>query len=345
MSRPIVIVGAGSLGQTFAAALAQNGHQVTLLATPGSTERLLAAGKIRLIGAMELDVPTGPAGSTAGTVSVTDDSSSLPAGAGMIFTTKSHQIAEAARAIRSVWPRPDDKDAWVAGVQNGIMKDDILADVFGAERVIGAVTITGAARQASGAVAVASRGATYFGEFDGKPSARAAEIAAAFTVAGLPAEQPVDIKSVLWSKMCNATGFFAVSTLSRVSSSHFGHYPELIRVYLDLVRETAAIANALGVEIGSYAGFPIKKYLDQTDEETLAFFAANAVPFDKTQDGPPSRTSMLQDLVAERPLEVDEIFADAVARAERLGVPAVRLTVVRDLIRAIDPGRTARLAH
>ena len=345
MPRPIVIVGAGSLGQTYAAALASNGEAVTLLATPRSAERLLKAGSIRVHGAIDLEVPTGPARSPNGTVSVTADPAEIPAGAGMIFTTKSHQIAKAARNIKQVWPQSDDENAWVAGIQNGIVKDDILAEIFGSERVIGAVAITGAQREPSGAVAVASRGATYFGEFTGGPSERAAEIANAFTAAGLPAEQPADIKSVLWSKMCNATGFFAVSTLSRVSSSHFGHYPELVRVYLDLVRETAAIANALGVEIGSYAGFPIKRYLDQTDEETLVFFAANAVPFDKTPPGPPSRTSMLQDLVAERPLEVDEIFADVVARAERLGVPAVRLTVMRDLIRAIDPGRTARLAH
>ncbi len=48
---------------------------------------------------------------------------------------------------------------------------------------------------------------------------------------------------------------------------------------------------------------------------------------------------MAQDLLEGRPLEVDFVFGDLVARAKRAGVPAPRLTLVRDLIRGIDPGR------
>lgn len=48
---------------------------------------------------------------------------------------------------------------------------------------------------------------------------------------------------------------------------------------------------------------------------------------------------MTQDLLAGRALEVDEVFGDLVERAERTGVPVSRLRLVRDLIRAVDPGR------
>ena len=49
--------------------------------------------------------------------------------------------------------------------------------------------------------------------------------------------------------------------------------------------------------------------------------------------------SMTQDLLAGRALEVDEVFADLVHRAERAGVLVPRLRLVRDLLRGIDPGR------
>jgi 2-dehydropantoate 2-reductase len=334
----LAIVGAGSLGQTYAACLAASGQPVTLLASPRTAASLREAGAIRLRGAIELAVAVGKPGAPADTFVLTDDPADLPDGAGLIFTTKGHQLPAAARQVRERWPRSSDGVAWVAGVQNGIVKDDVLAQVFGPERVLPSVTIVGAMRLPDGPVLVGGRGATYFGEFAGGPSARADVATTAFNKAGLPTEHVADIKSVLWSKMCNATGLFGVTCLSRVSTSRLGLYPELARAYMGLVRETAAIANALGVEIGNYTGFPIKSYLDKPDEATVQLFAERAAAF-VANPGPESRTSMHQDLEAGRPLEVEEIYADVVRRAERVGVPAPKLEIVRDLVRAIDPGR------
>jgi 2-dehydropantoate 2-reductase len=336
----LALAGAGSLGQTFAAALALSGQPVTLLATPGTAARLREAGRVRVHGALEGEIPVGKVGSPAGTIGLTDDPAELPRGAGLLFTTKGHQLPAAARAVRAAWPTRDDADAWVGGVQNGIVKDDVLAELFGAERVVGAVTIVGAQREPDGRVACTSRGSTYLGEFDRPTSPRAEAAVEALNRAGLPTTLSPDIRSVLWSKMCNATGVFGVQSLSRISSTRYGHYPELIRAYMGLIRETAAIANALGVSLGDYAGFPIKTFLERTDDEQVAVITANAAPFDPTATE--SRSSMLQDLLAGRPLEVDQIFADVVARAERVGVPVPRLEIVRDLVRAIDPGRVER---
>lgn len=332
------IVGAGSLGQTYAAMLATSGTEVTLLATERSAARLREAGAIRLHGAVELEVPVEA-------VRLTTDPRDLPHGAGVVFTTKGRELPDAARHVRANWPAADDDAAWVAGIQNGVVKDDVLAGVFGAERVVGGVTIVGAQREEDGRVAVTSRGATYFGEFDGRPSARAQAAVDAFNWAGLPTELAADVRSVIWSKMCNATGFFGVTCLTRIASNHFGHYPELVNAYMGLVRETAAVANAYGVEIGAYPAFPIKSYLDRTDEENVAWFAERAAPFDPSPNAPLSRTSMLQDLLAGRPLEVEAIFGDVCERARRVGVPVPKLEVVRDLIRAIDPGRASSPAR
>lgn len=45
---------------------------------------------------------------------------------------------------------------------------------------------------------------------------------------------------------------------------------------------------------------------------------------------------MTQDLLAGAPLEVEAIFGDIVARAERKNIPVPSLRLVRDLIRGID---------
>jgi 2-dehydropantoate 2-reductase len=339
MADGLAVVGAGSLGQSFAAALAAAGRPVTLLATPRSAEALRAAGRIRTHGALDLEVAvTGEAGQP-GAVFLTTSPAELPAGAGAIFTPKGHQLEAAIGQVRAAWPRDGDADAWVCGIQNGIVKDDLLAEAFGPERAVGAVTILGAAREEDGRVAVASRGATYLGEIDGRPSGRAEAAAAALSEAGVPTEAVANIQTVLWSKMCNAAGLFAVTCLGRISSNRFGHYPELVRAYMGLIRETAAVAAAQGIPVGDYPGFPIRTYLSRSDEANVAWFAERAAPFTPVPGAPESRTSMYQDLLAGRPMEVEAIYGDVVRRAERVGVPAPRLTLARDLLRAIDPGR------
>jgi 2-dehydropantoate 2-reductase len=320
-----VIVGAGALGQSFAGLLARSGQCVTLFATPRSESRLRATGAIRLHGAVDAEVPIGTNG-----VAVTSTASDVPDGA-VIFTTKGHDLPGAIESVRSV---TGGRVAWVAGVQNGMLKDDLLGAAFGAERVVAAVTIFGAGRQADGAINVMGLGATYLGELAGPISARVQQAADTFQAAGIPTQAREDIASVLWSKFCNATGVFGVTVLARASNNRLFANPHLMRAYLVLVRETAAVASAYGVQVGDYAGFPpIRTFVERDEQATLAQINPDVGP------GPQSYASMTQDLLAGSPLEVDAVFGDIVRRAERKNVPVPSLRLVRDLIRGVDPGQ------
>ena len=327
----LAFVGAGSLGQSFAALLAQSGQAVTLLATPGTAARLLADGQIRLHGAVDVTVPALPAPAPPGSVGVTADAADLPAGVGLIFLTKGHQLGGAIASVRAAWPADGDDAAWVAGLQNGLAKDDMLADAFGAARVVPGATILGAERGADGAVTVTSRGATYLGESSGGASARVDAAIDALTRAGIPAEAAADIRSVLWSKACNAAGVFGVSVLIRSNAAQLFRDPDLMRAYLRLVRETAAVGRAYGVEVGNYPSFPpIHTYATGDEAALLAAIPPGPAP----RGG--SLPSMTQDLIAGRPMEVNEVFGDLVARAERAGVRVPHLTFVRDVLRGLD---------
>ncbi len=307
---------------------------MTLLATRNTASRLLEAGHIRLRGAVPCEAPVAPAPAPPGSVGITTDPAQLPTGAGLIFTTKGHQLAAAIAAVQAAWPSPGDDAAWVAGVQNGVVKDDLLADAFGAARVVGAATILGAERQADGTVMVTSPGMTYLGELSGGASARATAAVALLAGAGIPAQVPTDIRSVIWSKACNAAGVFGVSVLARTTAPEIFASPDLVRAYLSLIRETAAVGEALGVTVGDYPNFPpIHTYVVRPDEETLRAIPPPTPGPSKARGSLPSMT---QDLLAGRPMEVDAVFGDLVARAERCGVAAPRLTLVRDLLRGRD---------
>jgi ketopantoate reductase len=106
------IVGAGSLGQAFAGALAAAGGAVTVLATRRTAEQLLGAGKIRLHGAIELEQPVRDGAAEPGIVAVTTDPAGLPEGAGVIFTPKGHDLPGAIAQVRAAWPRAGDDAAW-----------------------------------------------------------------------------------------------------------------------------------------------------------------------------------------------------------------------------------------
>src|SRR5579859_6017972 len=146
MAGTLSIAGAGSLGQSFACLLASSGRQVTLLASARTAARLRGAGRLVLQGVVERSVPVGRPPGEPGAIAVTDDPRELPERGGLIFMAKGHQLPDLIGAVRASWPGTGDAESWVAGVQNGIVKDDLLSDAFGRERVVGAVTILGAQR-------------------------------------------------------------------------------------------------------------------------------------------------------------------------------------------------------
>lgn len=331
----IAIVGAGSLGQAMAALLAEAGVPVALVATERTAAELHAAGSIRVEGAAEVDVPVSNVLGTPGAVAV---GTALPSGGpplGLLFATKAHQLAPAIAGLAV----PRAQVAWAAGLQNGVVKDDLLRAAYGAERVLGAATIMGAQRIENGRIRVTARGTTFLGEFGagGPPSPRVTALAATLSGAGIPARALADVESVIWSKACNATGAFGVWMLIGPDAPLVGYDPDLMRALLGLVRETAAIARSEGVEVGDHDGLPpVGTWVQRPIAETIA-----ALPPVPVETGPRAFPSMLQDRLAGRPLEVEEVFGDLVARAERNGVEAPRLTFACDLLRGIARGVAA----
>jgi 2-dehydropantoate 2-reductase len=255
----------------------------------------------------------------------------------MLFATKGHDLADAAASLASV-----DVD-WVAGVQNGVAKDDLLAEVFGDEKVLGAATTLGGERDADGTVVVSTLGRTYIGELDGRASARTSRLCEQIARAGIPVEVARDVRSVEWSKLVNAAASFGVSILTRATWSDTLEDPEISRAFVALAREVGEIADHEGVELGDYVGFPALTYVTQSEESIVALRAERVRRLRaEGQEVLARRTSMLQDLLKGRPIEAESIFGDLVARAHRHGISVPALEFVSHLARGIDPARAGK---
>ena len=135
--------------------------------------------------------------------------------------------------------------------------------------------------------------------------------------AGLKAPVQTRIRNEIWLKVLGNATLNPVSALTRAT------LVEIVtsRATRDLVRtlmeEVDAVARAMGVEV------PL------SIEKRMEGAAASGA----------HRTSMLQDLDAGRPLEVDALLGAVVELADGAGVPVPSLRVVYRLTKLLDEAR------
>jgi 2-dehydropantoate 2-reductase len=252
---------------------------------------------------------------------VTADAGQLPDGCGIVFATKGPQLPDCVRDVHAGLRSAGRDAAWVAGVQNGVVKDDVLAAEFGADRLVRMVSTLNARVEAPSSVVVSAWGNTYVGS----GPLRAALSAARVPVTGLSRG---DGATVTWMKCVNAAGVFGVTALTRLPTTAAFSRPELVRAYLDLIADAAAVARAGGVDPTDYDGLPMLSRLADPAAAVIEMVTASrAAPA-----GPTSYSSMAQDVLAGRPTEVDEVLGDLVTRAEAAGIAVPHLQLAYRLI-------------
>ncbi|MCL8209412.1 MAG: 2-dehydropantoate 2-reductase [Actinomycetia bacterium] len=334
----LVVVGPGSLGQVFAAVLARAGHQVWLVGRADHVAALRQDG-IRLVGADPLSLPVTTASEpAAGQIAVADGLGAGTPVDALLFMTKAHQLAAAAEPLRHLEPTA------VLGMQNGMAKDDILADAFGTERVLGAVTVIAAARLDDGTVQVTQKGGTWVGPgFAPLTPARQAvaeAVVAALSASGYPAALREDMRAVEWAKAANALAAFGVGIATRASNPEIWATPAWVAAFQLLCREAIAVARAAeGIEVPDLPGFPVHTYAELSPEALFDRFGRKTPP---DPAAPRHYASMVQDLLAGRRLEVDAVFGDVIRRARAAGVAVPALEFAWRLAQGFDahaPGR------
>jgi 2-dehydropantoate 2-reductase len=330
----VTIVGAGSLGLVLAAALAGGGHLVTLLARALSAAALRDRGVIEVSGQLALSVPVAGLPANYGRVAVTEHAGELPGADALLFTSKGHDLPQSIEEVAGSWPVERREGSFVAGLQNGVVKDELLVAAFGNSAVVGAATVLGAERVSPGVATVTGIGTTFFGEFDAPTSSRTELIAAAFAGAGLPSVVVAEIKSLLWAKFCHAIGIFGVSALTGLPSVEIFARRPLALAYRSLLDEAAAVAAAEGVTVEDFPDLPIRTYLEPAPEEAVADMSrrVNRVP-----SRPPGFSSIAQDLAAGRRTEIEETFGDLVRRAYAHGLQVARSELVHRIVSGLRP--------
>jgi 2-dehydropantoate 2-reductase len=321
----ICIFGAGAIGGYMGVKLAQAGADVSLVARGPH----LAAMRDRGLTLIEED---------ADPVTVRVTASDTPADLGpqdyVIVTLKAHSVPP---VVDKMQPLIDDHTTIVSGVNGvpwwyfhkigGDLEGTRLASVdpgdaqwdgFGPDRVLGCVVYPAAEVSEPGTIHHIEGNRFSLGEPDGSKSDRALALSKALSAAGLKAPVRPKLRDEIWVKLWGNLSFNPISALTHATLDVLCTDPGTRHVARNMMLEAQDIAEKLGVK------FPI-----DVDRRIDGGAAVGA-----------HRTSMLQDLDAHRPMEIDALIGSVqeLGRVTQTPTPTIDTVLALTQLRARTAG-------
>ncbi|MGC8485992.1 MAG: ketopantoate reductase family protein [Candidatus Baltobacteraceae bacterium] len=311
----IVVIGAGGIGGFLAATLARSGAEVAVLAR-GAHAAAIARSGLHVrgdLGEYSVRVPL---------IAELDELGGFDLA---LLCVKAHQMAELHGALQ----RLSQGGACVVTLQNGVPfwftrepslqsvdPDSAVGSLFDDRRTIGGVVHVSGHIERPGSI-VQSGGTRYVLAPiapGGSAERYIQPLMESMEHAGLTPEQSTEIRSVLWAKLANNVGLNAVSSLTRLSIAPMLAFPPTRELVARAIGETLAVGRALGV-------------VGEIDIERRMEYAARLSDV---------RTSMLQDVLAGRPLEIEPILGATVELGARVDVATPTTATLLALLRGLQ---------
>ena len=299
------IYGAGAIGAYLGAVIARSGGDVALIARGPHLDAMRQHG---------VRVRTSQEDFTAHPVA-TDDPKTIGPVDVVVLAVKAHGLPEiASRLAPLLGP-----DTAVLAAQNGLPwwyfqhhggpldgthldsldPDRVLDRHIASERIIGCVVYPSTAVVEPGVVQHIEGNRFSIGELDGATTQRCKDIAGSLIRAGLRCPIRPRIRQDIWVKLLGNIAFNPLSALTRATLEEMATDPGVSQVAREVMTEADAVARALGVLV------PV------TIEQRIAGAARVGA----------HKTSMLQDVEAGRPMELEALMGAVVEVGEKVGVP------------------------
>lgn len=321
----ICVFGAGAIGGYMGAKLAQAGADVSLVARGPHLAAMQANGLTLIEESGQTTVP----------VTVSEDPNDLGPQDYVIVTLKAHSVPP---VVDKMQPLIGPETTIVSGVNGvpwwyfhkigGPLEGTRLASVdpgdaqwngFGPDRVLGCVVYPAAEVSEPGVVKHIEGNRFSLGEPDGSKSDRAMALSKALSAAGLKAPVRPKLRDEIWVKLWGNLSFNPISALTHATLDVLCTDPDTRTVARNMMLEAQEIAEKLGVK------FPIdvdRRIQGGADVGT-------------------HRTSMLQDLDAGRPMEIDALVGSVQELGRVTDTPTPTIDTVLGLIKL--RGRVAGL--
>lgn len=309
----ICVVGAGSIGGLLGVKLALAGNQVTLIARGPHLEAIKAKGL-----ALEMDGER----QVAKDVAATHDMTEVGPQDLVILGIKAHQIEPVVGEIRTLFG----PDTMVLTTQNGIPwwyfqrhggeydghviksvdPSGAIAAGIEPERIIGCIAYPAAEITEPGVIKHIEGYRFPVGELNGGESARVAGVSNVLTGAGFKSPILPDIRAELWLKAWGNLTFNPISAMTHATLVDICQFPKTRGLAAAMMTEAQTIGEKLGA----------------TFRVSLEKRIAGAEGVGK------HKTSMLQDVEAGKPLEIDGMLGAVVELGEVTDTPTPALNAI-----------------
>jgi 2-dehydropantoate 2-reductase len=308
----ICVVGAGAIGGLFAVKLSLAGEDVTAIVR-GANLAAIRANGLKLVMEGQEHVAR---------VRATDKPSEAGPQDVVLLGMKAHQLGAVVRDLAPLLG----PDTVVVTAQNGIpwwyfMKHGgphegrrlesvdpggVIAEHLEVHRVVGSIIYPASELVAPGVVQHIEGNRISLGELDGAGTERVRALAELLRKAGFKARVASDLRSELWVKLWGNCTFNPLSALTHATLVDICRFPATRALAAAMMREAQAIGESLGVR------FPVSL------EKRIA--GAEAVGAHKT--------SMLQDVEAGRPIELEALVGSVLELGKITGTPTPHLSAV-----------------
>ena len=299
-----VIAGAGAIGGYIGALLTRSGTDVLLFARGPHLCAMQERG-LRVIS---------PLGDFEVSPKVTGDLSTIGHADVVVLGVKAHSLTSLAPQLRPLFG----PDTVVVSTQNGIPwwyfqthggeldglclervdPGGVIASSIEPRRVVGSLAYFATDIVEPGVIRHTEGNKISFGEPDGTKSDRLRRIVEPLIAAGLRCPITPRFRHEIWVKLLGNVAFNPISALTGATLEQLARHADVSRVIRDIMTETEAVAARLGIEL--------------------------SISIDQRMAGAekvgPHKSSMLQDLEAGRPLELEAVVGAVVELGERLGV-------------------------
>lgn len=317
------IVGAGAIGAFVGAMLAKSGEDVTLIAR-GAHLRAMQQRGVRVRGEI---------GEFEAHPAATDDPANVGEVDVVLLTLKAHSLpAMTPRLAPLIGPQTS-----VVSAQNGIPwwyfyrhggplegthlesvdPGGVITQYIDSARVVGCIVYPSTSVIEPGIIEHTEGNRFAIGEPDGSKSERCREIADVFIKAGLRCPIRTNIRHDMWVKLMGNVAYNPISALTRATLIEIVQCPETRELAAAIMREAESVAQKLGIEMGVSV------------EQRLA--GAEKVGHHKT--------SMLQDIEAGKPTELEAIVGAVVELGEKLGLSLPNTTAVYACVKLLSQTR------
>src|SRR5581483_6118690 len=296
------IVGAGAIGAFVGAMLAKSGEDVTLIAR-GAHLRAMQEHGVHVRGTV---------GEFVAHPAATDNPAKVGTVDVVLLTLKAHSLTDFAPKLGPlIGP-----DTTVVTAQNGLPwwyfykhggewegthlesvdPGGVIAANIDPARVIGCIVYPATVITAPGEIEHIEGNRLPIGEPDGSKSERCKRISEAFIKAGFKSPIRSDIRHDMWVKLMGNSAFNPISTLTRATLVEITQFPETRELAAAIMGEVDSVAKKLGIEMG----ITIAQRIEGAEKVGA------------------HKTSMLQDLEAGRPLELEAIVGAVVELGDKL---------------------------